>query len=301
MCGSTENLLVSVLIGTANGYTALWVGAIASGGFFYYSFDLLRSFMAKGVEKHVKSQDQALAGFVFVASLMVLIQGAFECNRDADVVTQGCTGYVGWSIAAGCISAAIALLLVLVAAVAPYTKYFGVFLSCWWFAEVATCCFVYVSYDDAGAISSYDGGVPNFTIAANGFFGSWAAFFASLILSYSAWMGGITITGQSDEEGPDPSTTAGNADGGVTVNANATAVATPVVCDTEVEVKVVGDLDAELVVESDAEALPPLRESTIEVKAVHTVDADLPDHVTGGGVINVDMNLNAAAAADDAA
>jgi len=114
-------------------------------------------------------------------------------------------------------------------------------------------------------------------------------------------MGGITITGQSDEEGPDPSTTAGNADGGVTVNANATAVATPVVCDTEVEVKVVGDLDAELVVESDAEALPPLRESTIEVKAVHTVDADLPDHVTGGGVINVDMNLNAAAAADDAA
>lgn len=110
---------------------------------------------------------------------------------------KSCSSMEAWAVSAGAVSIVVCCVLLCIKQVEAFAKFISIFLVLWWFAALASLTFVYRDVVD-------DMSVHNFFTPANGFFGTWAAFFLSAILAGTSWLGkeryaqGETQSGQDD-------------------------------------------------------------------------------------------------------
>jgi len=145
-------------VATGNGYFSCWIAFIASIYFANEVVPELKSVMQKVYNSTTASTEIKVLWFLFVASVIELTAAANLCDN------TNCEDEIGWAVAVGAISLLIAILLVfLVTKLGQFKIFVSIPLLGLWCFGVGVLTF------DAP-----------FTFTGNGYFSSWAAFFAAV-------------------------------------------------------------------------------------------------------------------------
>jgi hypothetical protein len=198
---------ISTADSDANGYFTTWI-ACAASVMLLLETEKVKNMFNAGADR--MGQDGAVNGALLFASAVCFIQAAYDCGSDG-----GCGAGQGWAITIGVISFVLACLVMFVSALAPFKKFIFGFLSIWWFIAVLTLTFPYNGWSATDYI---------YASLGNGFISVWVGMGVSCYLAATAFLGPMSMGA------------AGEADGNVGVEANASAgPATEPIGDTAVE------------------------------------------------------------------
>jgi len=180
--------------GDANGYIATWIAVFASTAM------LMENETIHGMFTRIAAgsgSDGAYLSPLVMCSLVVMAQGAYDCDNRTDAVgdgdgESGCTSYMGWAVASGLISAVLGIILMFVSALKDFAKFVYLFLAGWWFCTMGSLTFIYKDQHHSGIYAT----------ANNGFFGCWGAFAISMLCCYVAWIDpNFSLAGEPEQEG----------------------------------------------------------------------------------------------------
>jgi len=192
----------------ANGYFTTWI-ACAASVMLLMETEKVKNMLNSGADK--MGEDGAINGALLFASAVCFIQASYDCGS----VGGTCGAGQGWAITVGVISFVLACLVLFVSSLAPFKKFIFAFLSLWWFIAVLTLTFPYNGWSSSDYM---------YASLGNGFISVWVAMAVSCYLAATAFLGPMSMGA------------AGEAEGNVGVEANASAgPATEPIGDSAVE------------------------------------------------------------------
>jgi len=158
---------MSACNGYINGYCATWISFIGSCAYVFAEIS-----QAKSIADSMKLSSSL--GLLLLGAVTVMVQASFDCSKG------GCSTNEALALSGGAFSMLVCVLLLFITQCQACIKWVALLLCLGWLAAVSTLTYNYSGEDDFGLYSS----------AANGFFGTWLAFFAALALCHEGWIGG---------------------------------------------------------------------------------------------------------------